>query len=123
MAKSSNDSRDWKAVSARDLTMFIDDRIGQATKWIVFEPNNEKLWAKIRLRVGAFMDDLFRQGAFKGRTPQDAYYVKCDRTTMSQTDLDEGVVNILVGFAPRNSAEFVVIQISQITGQTQSGTS
>ncbi len=121
MAKSSNDSRDWKAVSARDLTMYIDDRIGQATKWVVFEPNNENLWAAIRLRVGAFMDGLFRQGAFKGRTPQDAYYVKCDRTTMSQTDLDEGVVNIVIGFAPRESAEFVVIQISQITEQTRSG--
>jgi phage tail sheath protein FI len=103
--------------------MFIDDRIGQGTKWVNFEPNDETLWAAIRLRVGAFMHDLFRQGAFQGRRPQDAYYVKCDRATMSQNDLDEGVVNIVVGFVPLKSTKFVVIQISQMTGQTPQGAS
>jgi phage tail sheath protein FI len=123
MPESPSEARDWSHLSGRQLTMFIDDSIGQSTKWVAFEPNNETLWAAIRLRVGTFMDDLFRQGAFRGHTPENAYYVTCDRTTMSQTDLDEGVVNIVVGFAPLQSAEFVVIQISQITGQTQSGTS
>ena len=93
-----------------------------ATQWVVFEPNNETLWTAIRLRVDSFMHDLFLQGAFHGETPERAYFVRCDRTTMSQTDVNEGIVNIVVGFAPLESAEFVVIQISQITGEAQSGT-
>jgi uncharacterized protein len=83
----------------------------------VFEPNDEPLWSQIRLNVGAFMQDLFRQGAFQGDTPQKAYFVKCDGETTTQSDRDHGIVNILVGFAPLKPAEFVIIKIQQIAGQ------
>ena len=86
-------------------------------KWVVFEPNDEPLWAQIRLNVGAFMHGLFRQGAFQGTTPREAYFVKCDAETTTQDDIDRGIVNIVVGFAPLKPAEFVVIQIQQIAGQ------
>jgi phage tail sheath protein FI len=91
----------------------------EGLKWVVFEPNDEPLWAQIRLNVGAFMHDLFRQAAFQGQTPKDAYFVKCDKETTTQTDIDRGIVNILVGFAPLKPAEFVVIKIQQIAGQIQ----
>ncbi len=83
---------------------------------MVFEPNDEPLWAQIRLNVGAFMQDLFRQGAFQGSTPSEAYFVKCDSETTTQADINLGIVNILVGFAPLKPAEFVVIKIQQIAG-------
>jgi phage tail sheath protein FI len=84
---------------------------------VVFEPNDEPLWSQIRLNVGAFMNTLFRQGAFQGRTSREAYFVKCDRETTTQNDIDRGVVNIIVGFAPLKPAEFVVIRIQQMAGQ------
>jgi hypothetical protein len=85
----------------------------------VFEPNDEPLWSQVRLNVGAFMHTMFRQGAFQGASPRDAYFVKCDSETTTQTDIDNGVVNILVGFAPLKPAEFVVIKLQQITGQAE----
>ncbi len=91
----------------------------RGTKWVVFEPNDEPLWAQIRLNVGGFMHNLFRQGAFQGTSPRDAYFVKCDKETTTQNDIDLGIVNILVGFAPLKPAEFVVIQIQQMAGQIQ----
>jgi phage tail sheath protein FI len=88
----------------------------RGTSWVVFEPNDEPLWAKIRLNLNAFMMGLFRQGAFQGSTPSDAYFVKCDAQTTTQADRDLGIVNIEVGFAPLKPAEFVVIRIEQIAG-------
>jgi phage tail sheath protein FI len=84
---------------------------------VVFEPNDEPLWAQIRLNIGAFMNSLFRQGAFQGSTPREAYFVKCDRTTTTQDDINRGIVNINVGFAPLKPAEFVVLHIQQIAGE------
>jgi phage tail sheath protein FI len=84
----------------------------------VFEPNDEPLWSQIRLNVGAFMHDLFRKGAFQGTTPREAYFVKCDGDTTTQSDIDLGVVNIEVGFAPLKPAEFVIIKIQQIARVT-----
>jgi phage tail sheath protein FI len=85
----------------------------------VFEPNDEPLWAQIRLNLGAFMHNLFVQGAFSGASPRDAYFVKCDKETTPQNAIDLGIVNIVVGFAPLKPAEFVVIKIQQIAGQIQ----
>jgi phage tail sheath protein FI len=85
---------------------------------VVFEPNDEPLWAQIRLNVGSFMHDLFRQGAFQGQSPQQAYLVKCDSEINTQSEIDRGIVNILVGFAPLKPAEFVILQIQQLAGQT-----
>jgi hypothetical protein len=105
---------DWKYVPVRRTTLFIEESLYRGTKWVVFEPNDEPLWAQIRLNVGAFMQDLFRKGAFQGTTPRDAYFVKCDGETTTQTDIDNGIVNIEVGFAPLKPAEFVILKIQQI---------
>ena len=110
---------EWKYIPVRRLALFIEESLYRGTQWVVFEPNDEPLWAQIRLNVGAFMHDLFRKGAFQGATPREAYFVKCDKETTTQNDIDKGIVNILVGFAPLKPAEFVIIQISQIAGQVQ----
>ena len=107
---------EWKYVPVRRLALFLEESLYRGTQWVVFEPNDEPLWAQIRLNVGAFMQSLFRQGAFQGTTPREAYFVKCDSETTTQDDIDLGIVNILVGFAPLKPAEFVVIQIQQIAG-------
>ena len=99
--------------------LFIEESLYRGTQWVVFEPNDEPLWAQIRLNVGAFMHDLFRQGAFQGTTPREAYFVKCDKETTTQNDIDLGIVNIVVGFAPLKPAEFVIIKIQQIAGQIE----
>jgi uncharacterized protein len=108
----------WKYIPVRRLALFIEESLFRGTQWVVFEPNDEPLWAQIRLNVGAFMQTLFQQGAFQGSSPKDAFFVKCSSETTTQTDIDNGVVNILVGFAPLKPAEFVVIQIQQITPQS-----
>jgi phage tail sheath protein FI len=109
----------WKYVPIRRLALFIEESLYRGTQWVVFEPNDEPLWSLIRLNVGAFMNNLFRQRAFQGATPQEAYLVKCDHENNPQNTIDLGVVNILVGFAPLKPAEFVIIQIQQLAGQLQ----
>lgn len=108
---------EWKYVPVRRTALFIEESLYRGTQWVVFEPNDEPLWAQIRLNVGAFMHNLFRLGAFQGSTPKDAYFVKCDKETTTQNDINLGVVNIVVGFAPLKPAEFVVIKLQQIAGQ------
>jgi Bacteriophage tail sheath protein len=109
----------WKYLPVRRLALFMEESLYRGTQWVVFEPNDEPLWSSIRLNVGAFMNTLFRQGAFQGRTPKEAYLVKCDATNNPQNDIDRGIVNILVGFAPLKPAEFVLIHIQQLAGQIQ----
>jgi phage tail sheath protein FI len=104
---------EWKYVPIRRLALFLESSLYDATQWVVFEPNDERLWSQIRLNVGAFMQSLFLQGAFQGSTPQKAYFVKCDAENNPPSSVAQGVVNILVGFAPLFPAEFVVIQIQQ----------
>lgn len=111
---------EWKYVPVRRLALFIEESLYRGTQFVVFEPNDEPLWAQIRLAVGSFMNQLFRQGAFQGKTPQEAYLVRCDSSTTTQADIDLGIVNIVVGFAPLKPAEFVIIQIQQLAGQSQS---
>jgi uncharacterized protein len=110
---------EYKYVPVRRLALFLEESLYRGTQWAVFEPNDEPLWAQIRLNLGAFMHQLFSQGAFQGRTPRDAYFVKCDKETTTQNDIDLGRVNIVVGFAPLKPAEFVIIQIQQIAGAIQ----
>ncbi len=107
---------EWKYLPVRRLALYIEESLYRATQWVVFEPNDEPLWAQIRLNVGAFMHDLFRQGAFQGQSPKEAYFVKCSSETTTQSDINKGIVNILVGFAPLKPAEFVIISIQQIAG-------
>ncbi|HMN97103.1 MAG TPA: phage tail sheath subtilisin-like domain-containing protein [Phycisphaerales bacterium] len=108
---------EWKYLPVRRTALFIEESLWRGTQWVVFEPNDEPLWAQIRLNLGAFMNGLFRQGAFEGATPREAYFVKCDRETTTQNDINLGTVNILVGFAPLKPAEFVVIRIQRVAGQ------
>jgi phage tail sheath protein FI len=110
---------EYKYVPVRRTALYIEESLYRGLKWVVFEPNDEPLWAQIRLNVGAFMHNLFRQGAFQGTSPRDAYFVKCDKETTTQNDIDLGIVNVVVGFAPLKPAEFVVIQIQQIAGQIE----
>ncbi|MBC7810668.1 MAG: phage tail sheath family protein [Burkholderiales bacterium] len=110
---------EWKYVPVRRLALFIEESLYRGTQWVVFEPNDEALWAQIRLNVGAFMQNLFRQGAFQGTSPREAYFVKCDKETTTQDDINRGIVNILVGFAPLKPAEFVIIRLQQMAGQIQ----
>ena len=107
---------EYKYVPVRRLALFVEESLYRGTQWVVFEPNDEPLWAQIRLNVGAFMHNLFRQGAFQGTTPREAYFVKCDKETTTQSDINLGIVNIVVGFAPLKPAEFVTIKIQQIAG-------
>jgi phage tail sheath protein FI len=110
---------EWKYIPVRRLTLFLEESLYRGTQWVVFEPNDEPLWSQIRLNVGSFMHSLFRQGAFQGSTPREAYFVKCDKETTTQDDINRGIVNILVGFAPLKPAEFVIIKIQQMAGQIQ----
>ncbi len=107
---------EWKYIPIRRLALFLEESLYRGTKWVVFEPNDEPLWAKIRLNLNAFMMGLFRQGAFQGSTPDKAFFVKCDGETTTQNDRNLGIVNIEVGFAPLKPAEFVIIRIQQIAG-------
>jgi uncharacterized protein len=109
----------WKYVPIRRLALFLESSLYNGTQWVVFEPNDERLWSQIRLNVGAFMQGLFLQGAFHGTTPQKAYFVKCDAENNPQSSINMGIVKILVGFAPLFPAEFVFIEIQQIAGQLQ----
>jgi hypothetical protein len=110
---------EWKYIPVRRTALYIEESLYRGTQWVVFEPNDEPLWAQIRLNVGAFMHNLFRQGAFQGQTPKDAYFVKCDKESTTQNDINLGIVNIIVGFAPLKPAEFVVIKLQQMAGQMQ----
>jgi phage tail sheath protein FI len=107
-------SDDYKYLAVRRLTLFIEESLYRGTNWVVFESNDEPLWAQIRLSVGTFMQRLFAQGAFQGSSPRDAFFVKCDGTTTTQDDRNRGIVNIVVGFAPLLPAEFVILSIQQI---------
>ena len=107
----------WKYVPVRRMALFLESSLLAGLKWAVFEPNDNPLWSSIRLNVTSFMQTLFLQGAFQGQTPQEAYFVKCDGETTTQADINLGIVNIIVGFAPLQPAEFVVIQIQQMAGQ------
>ena len=110
---------EWKYIPVRRLALYLEESLYRGTQWVVFEPNDEPLWAQIRLNIGAFMHGLFRQGAFQGKTPNEAYFVKCDKETTTQDDINRGIVNIVVGFAPLKPAEFVVIKLQQMAGQIQ----
>jgi phage tail sheath protein FI len=107
-----------KYVPVRRMTLFIEQTLVANLKWVVFEPNDEPLWIAIRASIEAFLLSLFNQGALQGSTPSQAFQVKVDSTTTTPTDQQNGIVNIVVAFAPLKPAEFVVIKISQLAGQT-----
>jgi phage tail sheath protein FI len=110
----------WRYVPVRRMALFIEQSLVNSLGWAVFEPNDDPLWTALRTTINNFMLSLFNQQAFQGSTPSQAFKVVCDATTTTQTDIDSGRVNILVAFAPLKPAEFVVIRIAQLAGQTQS---
>ena len=107
---------EWRYVAVRRLGLWIEQSLLRGTQWAAFEPNDAQLWQRLRRDVETFMHGLFGQGAFPGSTASQAYFVRCDASTTTQADIDRGVVNIVVGFAPVKPAEFVVIKIQQIAG-------
>jgi phage tail sheath protein FI len=111
--------QEWKYVPVRRMALFLEQTLYANLGWVVFEPNADPLWTAIRSSIESFMLGLFKQGAFQGDTPSDAFQVKCDNQTTTQDDINNGIVNIVVAFAPLQPAEFVVIQIAQMAGQTQ----
>jgi hypothetical protein len=122
MAGAEGHASEYTYVPVRRLALFLEESLLRGTRWAVFEPNDEPLWAALRTSVGGFMHALFRRGAFQGGSPKDAYFVRCDTSTTTAADIQAGVVNILVGFAPLKPAEFIVLRIQQKAGQVQSST-
>jgi phage tail sheath protein FI len=110
---------DYRYVPVRRLALMIEESLYRGLQFAVFEPNAEPLWGQIRLAAGSFMNGLFKEGAFKGLKASDAYYVACGPSTTSQRDINLGIVNVEVGFAPLKPAEFVVITIKQLAGQIE----
>ena len=111
---------DWKYIPVRRLALYIEQSLMQGLQWVVFEPNDDRLWAQIRLSVNSFLHPLFLQGAFVGKTPAQAYQCICDASTTTAQDMENGIVNILILFAPVRPAEFVVISLQQMAGQSSS---
>lgn len=105
----------WKYISVRRLCIFIEQSIVRGTRWAVFEPNSEPTWVAVRTSIEIFLRTVWRNGALMGRTEDEAFFVKCDRTTMTQDDIDEGRLICLIGVAPLRPAEFVIFRISQKT--------
>jgi len=110
---------EYKYIPVRRTALYIEESLVRGLQWTVFEPNDEVLWARLRLAVGNFLQGLFGQGAFQGRTAAEAYFVKCDRQTMTQDEIGRGIVNIAIGFAVLKPAEFVVIKLQQLAGQVR----
>jgi len=102
---------EYKYIPVRRLALFLEESLHRGLKWAVFESNNELLWSQIRLNIETFMQSLFRHGAFQGSRLGEAYFVKCDSETTTQSDQDSGIINIVVGFAPLKPAEFVILSL------------
>jgi uncharacterized protein len=110
----------WTYVPVRRMALFLEQTFKANLKWVIFEPNAQPLWTAITLSISAFMLGLFKQGAFAGTTPSTSFLVQCGPQTTTQADIDAGIVNIVVGFAPLEPAEFVIVTIAQLTGQSSS---
>lgn len=106
----------WKYVNIRRLFIFLEESIERATGWVVFEPNNEKLWARVRATITEFLTKIWRDGALMGTKAEEAFFVKCDRSTMTQDDIDNGRLICLIGVAPLKPAEFIIFKIAQWSG-------
>ncbi|PVX26155.1 MAG: phage tail protein, partial [Candidatus Bathyarchaeum sp.] len=109
----------WKYVNVRRLFLYLEESIEEGTQWVVFEPNDEKLWARLKQSITQFLTRVWKDGALMGRTPEEAFFVKCDHTTMTQDDIDNGRLIVLIGVAPVKPAEFMIFRIAQWTGGSQ----
>ena len=118
-ARTMSSDPEWKYVNVRRLFIYLEHSIDKSTQWAVFEPNNEALWANIRQTIADFLLVVWRTGALMGTKPEQAFFVRCDRTTMAQNDLDNGRLVCLIGVAPTYPAEFVIFRIGQWTADAQ----
>ena len=114
-ARTTSSDPAWKYVNVRRLFLFVEESIDEGTQWVVFEPNDEQLWARVRQTISNFLTSVWQDGALMGTTPEEAFYVKCDRSTMTQNDIDNGRLICEIGIAPVKPAEFVIFRISQKT--------
>lgn len=117
-ARTASSNPQWKYVNVRRLFLFLRESIEQGTQWVVFEPNNEELWARVRQTIKNFLTDVWEDGALMGTSPDEAFFVKCDRTTMTQSDIENGRLICEIGVAPTRPAEFVIFRIAQWTGDS-----
>jgi len=115
-ARTATSDPQWKYVNVRRLFLFIEESIDEGTQWVVFESNDERLWARVKQTIRNFLTDVWQDGALMGSTPEEAFFVKCGRSTMTQNDIDNGRLICEIGVAPVKPAEFVVFRISQWTG-------
>jgi len=106
---------EWKYLAVKRTALFIEESLYRGLKWTVFQYNGAPLWSSISSNVNSFMNNLFRQGMFSAPSSDKAYFVKCDNTTTTQSDIDKGIVNVIVGFAPLKPAEFIIIKIQLFT--------
>ena len=119
-ARTLSSDAQWKYINVRRLYIFVEESVSKGTQWVVFEPNDEITWARVARSVSNFLTGVWRSGALMGTTPDEAFFVRCDRTTMTQDDIDNGRLVCLVGMAPAKPAEFVIFRFSQMTGQATS---
>jgi hypothetical protein len=120
-ARTISSDPEWKYVNVRRLFIYLEHSIDKSTQWAVFEPNNERLWGSIRQTIEDFLISVWRTGALMGTKPEEAFFVRCDRTTMTQNDLDNGRMVCLIGVAPTYPAEFVIFRIGQWTADSRRG--
>ena len=118
-ARTTSIDPNWKYVNVRRLFLYVEKSIEQSTQWVVFEPNNERLWSRIKATISNFLTDVWKSGALMGTSTDQAFFVKCDRTTMTQNDIDNGRLIVVIGIAPVKPAEFVIFRIAQTKGGSQ----
>lgn len=118
-ARTSSNNSLWKYINVRRLFLFIEESIEEGTQWVVFEPNDHKLWARVRQTITQFLTIVWRNGALMGIKAEEAFFVRCDHTTMTQDDIDNGRLICIIGIAPVKPAEFVIFRITQFTGGSE----
>ena len=111
---------EWKYINVRRLFLFLEESIDESTQWVVFEPNNEALWARVVQTISNFLLGIWKSGALMGTSPEEAFFVKCDRSTMTKSDIDAGKLIVVIGLAPTKPAEFVIFRIAQFTANANS---
>jgi phage tail sheath protein FI len=109
-------SSDWKYVPVRRLATYVEESVDRGLSWVASQPNTLPLWTEVRASVEAFLMTLWRQGALAGSTPKEAFFVRCDTTTMTQTDIDARILKVLIGIAPVRRSEFILLRIERATG-------
>ncbi len=119
-ARTVSSDPEWKYVNVRRYFNYLEHSIDRGTQWVVFEPNGDRLWANVRETVASFLYNEWRTGALLGRTEEEAYFVRCDRSTMTQNDIDNGRLICLIGVAVLKPAEFVIFRIGQKTADARS---